>query len=269
MAQVNTTAYYWGAPTASLDWCEPNYVKSVYIAEFWNTLSSLYLSLLAVFGLALSTYYRAETRVALAHVCLFVVGVGSAMFHATLLYWCQLLDELPMIYGSLVFVYCSLDTSQSKNLRKYIIPVLILYGLATTVIMLLNSNRPQLHQIAYAILVGAMVFRSLYIVYFLGPKTKKEQANFTYMFWVSVLVFLSGYAIWVTERKLCVNGSVIPGFQFHSLWHLLTGSGTFAWIQFIYYYRMFIQHKSHSLSVKTFLGLPVVVYSKTESKQLV
>ncbi len=32
---------FWGPRTASVDWCEPNYVHTFWIAEFWNTLSSV------------------------------------------------------------------------------------------------------------------------------------------------------------------------------------------------------------------------------------
>jgi hypothetical protein len=35
--------------------------------------------------------------VQLSYVILGVVGIGSTLFHATLLYSCQLLDELPMV----------------------------------------------------------------------------------------------------------------------------------------------------------------------------
>jgi len=36
-----STVGWWGHPTASIDWCEENYVVSYYIAEFWNTISNL------------------------------------------------------------------------------------------------------------------------------------------------------------------------------------------------------------------------------------
>ena len=30
----------WGPATASLDWCEPSYVWSAYVAEAWSTVSA-------------------------------------------------------------------------------------------------------------------------------------------------------------------------------------------------------------------------------------
>jgi hypothetical protein len=35
------TVGYWGPKTAAVDWCEPNFDTSYYIAEFWNTITSL------------------------------------------------------------------------------------------------------------------------------------------------------------------------------------------------------------------------------------
>ncbi len=32
---------FWGPRTASVDWCEPNYVWSHYVAEWWNTITSV------------------------------------------------------------------------------------------------------------------------------------------------------------------------------------------------------------------------------------
>ena len=43
------------------------------------------------------------------HMCygsLLVVGIGSLLFHMTLRYEMQLLDELPMMWGACVVMYC-------------------------------------------------------------------------------------------------------------------------------------------------------------------
>ncbi|KAF9971068.1 Alkaline ceramidase 3 [Actinomortierella ambigua] len=41
---------YWSPTTSSVDWCENNYVVSYYIAEFWNSFSSLFIIAIAIAG---------------------------------------------------------------------------------------------------------------------------------------------------------------------------------------------------------------------------
>uniref|UniRef100_A0AAX7V1J2 Alkaline ceramidase n=1 Tax=Astatotilapia calliptera TaxID=8154 RepID=A0AAX7V1J2_ASTCA len=95
---------YWGRPTSTLDWCEENYVVSFYIAEFWNTVSNLIMILPPIYG-AIQTFRDGlESRYICSFLGLAAVGVGSWCFHMTLLYEMQLLDELPMIYSTCVFV---------------------------------------------------------------------------------------------------------------------------------------------------------------------
>lgn len=42
---------YWGPPTATIDWCEDNYIHSFYIAEFWNTVSNACIFVPPLYGL--------------------------------------------------------------------------------------------------------------------------------------------------------------------------------------------------------------------------
>jgi|AntRauMFilla1563_2_1112583.scaffolds.fasta_scaffold323578_1 hypothetical protein len=45
---------YWGPITSNYDWCEENYVWTQYIAEFFNTLSSIPVALAGVSFLRLT-----------------------------------------------------------------------------------------------------------------------------------------------------------------------------------------------------------------------
>ena len=95
---------------SNVDFCEANFALLDWVAEAGNTLSSFPMCVAGVYGL-----YRArqclawETRWALAWSLLGLVGVGSALFHATLRHLFQALDELPMLYCNLVFVYLMLE----------------------------------------------------------------------------------------------------------------------------------------------------------------
>jgi len=255
---------FWGVPTASLDWCEVNYAYTPFIAEFWNTITSLWLTVLATFGMYHGLKLKAKKRVHIAYAALGVVGIGSALFHATLLYSCQLLDELPMIYGTLIFLYALLEFEKHTIFDLLFIPLLVSIGVAVTVLMLIHSDSPQLHQVAYAILVFILVFRALYITY-RTHITRVEFTNLQYLLWYSAFVFGVGYLLWLTERKLCRNGSVVPGLQFHSFWHILTGTGTFGFIQFITYY--LLKDRTTDVELKYLLGV-IPYITKRDKKDI-
>jgi len=52
--------------------------------RFWNTLSNVLFLVFGVSGLYMSIKYRFEQRFHLLYIMMMVVGMGSAMFHASL-----------------------------------------------------------------------------------------------------------------------------------------------------------------------------------------
>ena len=96
---------YWDPRTSTLDWCERNYEVSPYIAEFWNTLTNLWMIVPPLYGIWDARRQGHEPRVFACYAALLLIGVGSWMFHMTLIYEMQLLDEIPMIFGSAGLVY--------------------------------------------------------------------------------------------------------------------------------------------------------------------
>lgn len=255
--------HFWGKPTASLDWCEVNYAITPYVAEFWNTVSSLWLVFLAIFGLYVGRNLNIKLPVQLSYWVLGIVGVGSALFHATLLYSCQLLDELPMIYGTLIFLYTIFEFEKRVTVvERLFVPFLAFVGIAITLLMLTHSENTEIHQFAYAGLVFILVFRSIYLTYKVDiPKSEKDIFHFFLVY--SICVFGSGYFFWITERKLCENGYVIPYVQLHSFWHLFTGAGTFGLVQFLTFYRL--RDRTNNVEVKYLLG--VVPYLDKKNKK--
>ncbi|EFA85023.1 alkaline dihydroceramidase [Heterostelium album PN500] len=156
--------YYWGIPDSPIDWCELNYEVSPYICEFYNTISSFAITAFAVYGMYLLVYPYGTTKllqhikivkaldirnkVMVAYVALSTVGVGSAFYHATLLYKHQLFDEFPMIISISCFLYCfftinpvSKADSKYYKLFRFLLPyVLTLYFLvvASTIYVIRN-----------------------------------------------------------------------------------------------------------------------------------
>lgn len=96
-------ADYWAPMTcthysASIDWCESNYTHSSYIVEFYNTLSSLIISFAGIYGLYILQRCNGTVLERVIAVLFILVGLGSAAFHATLRFECQLWDEIPMLW---------------------------------------------------------------------------------------------------------------------------------------------------------------------------
>ncbi|OQR97996.1 alkaline ceramidase 3-like [Thraustotheca clavata] len=212
---------YWGEPTSSVDWCEDNYVWSYYIAEWWNSWSNVPPMMLAVYAMFKSHQVHVETQqpmsIRLAYFVPIVIYAGSFAFHSTLTYVGQMLDELPMMYGTLYFHYITL---RHNPIMKWII---IAFALALTCMMAISRNVPLPFQIAHGTLVTGLLFRGI-----IFNKNHTEVKN-TRLLNLSGILYASATFFWLMDLHFC---STVKSLHFHALWHLLTGVATFVWIQF-------------------------------------
>lgn len=107
-----------GSTPSTIDWCEPNYTTSYYIAEYQNSLSSLAISFGGLMGLYWSIKYGHPRQLIILSILVTVVGLGSALFHGTLLFIPQLLDELPMLWAMSSFFLIYIEISKSLLATK-------------------------------------------------------------------------------------------------------------------------------------------------------
>ncbi|EGC34298.1 hypothetical protein DICPUDRAFT_153506 [Dictyostelium purpureum] len=273
--------YYWGKVTSNIDWCELNYIKSRYIAEFWNSISSFVISLYAIYGIYLNYSKRSTSpyhiqvinqlgfvkRLNIAFFFLFLVGIGSVAFHATLLYENQLFDELPMIYTALIMLYIMVTVGEEKtkngykggclgnSIVRHVLPYfLVAYGTLVTVCLFVITTQPKILQISYGILVFYVVFHSIYLL----NKKKPEglpKSHDGYLYKYSFVSMLTAYVCWLVERFFCNNGTTF-GLELHSCWHILSGLGVFVWTQFLIC--KLLEAKHYSVGIKHFIGIPHV-----------
>ena len=114
------------------------------------------------------------------------------MFHMTLLYEMQLLDELPMVWGSSYMVYClyKVRLSSQNVSSKVVVPPFFspqvrvmpqessrgmavgmgAYAVVTTIVYLANKN-PIFHEVMYGILVFALLGMDMHLNYIQRSKT--------------------------------------------------------------------------------------------------
>eukprot|EP01084_Bolivina_argentea_P138148 243286_1 len=122
--QENINNGYWGLPNSDFDWCEYNYLLTQYIAEPWNSITSLLYVIVAMIGqyyLSLTVpkhIYDNSKDIQFLGWILIAIGCGSTLFHSTLLYKTQLVDELPMYYlvsYASVILFTRYDFKINKN----------------------------------------------------------------------------------------------------------------------------------------------------------
>lgn len=245
---------YWGNRTAAVDWCEPNYTWSFYIAEFFNTVSSLPAAFFALYGLFLTFKYGYGDRFVVMNLMLGLVGVGSAAFHGTLLYTGQILDELPMVYAVLSCLYVILEMeSGTKPIRPYLAPLLTSYAAIFTLVYL---YLPSFFIFFVLSFIGAILFLSYQAsLIYRKPTTLARQKIF-------ILVALGSYIggwlfFWIPEVVFCDR---IQALNFHSWWHVTSTFGAFSLLLFSVFQRELHRGRKPELNYNCFAGVPILPY---------
>lgn len=257
---------YWGEITSSLLWCEDKYRWSKYIAEVrlvqaggvvleslskadsfvaptlleqpLNSFTNIGFIGLALFGARNCVLQNLPLRFTLTNLGIAFVGCGSFAFHATLLYEAQLLDELPMIYTSLVLSYCILEDSRRGEPAKggMWLPVGLVAVAALITAGYLALPNPVLHQVAYAVIQIITTLRVLYLLYSKGsplnasPESRAKCKMIKRSYQFGTIVFLTGFLIWNVDNIFCDSLRLVRArvgtpfsavFQGHAWWHIL------------------------------------------------
>jgi len=229
---------YWEPHTSSIDFCEPNYQHTRYVAELHNSWSSLWLSFLPLVGLLYSNPTR-ELRFVLMYVVLIIVGLGSVALHATIKAFPQSLDEVPMLWMNFLFFFAMLEQDSSRGKPKHPFLPFVL-SLLVVLITVLYYRFQQIYEAflyTYTGLVVIIVLWTAKLVLLDDNKAKASEylGKTTLRKWLWTRAVLSylliGLPLWVLEMKQC--NLLLPyytafgGLSFHTRWHLGAGLGTY------------------------------------------
>ncbi|KAI0070548.1 alkaline phytoceramidase [Panus rudis PR-1116 ss-1] len=243
MTVVNKTAKanFWGPVTATLDWCEANYQFSRYIAETANTWSNLVTVLLALYGVHQVQKASLPPRYLAGYAGFALVGLGSMIFHATLLYEAQLADELPMIY---VATYCCailFDTTPgfvSNGWTIFLGSTFLLFNFLFTWSYAVYRN-PVYHQAIFASIMFTNGLRTAHLLRWSDVSPRIPQAIKTTVakvFGLGAGLFAFGFFIWnldnifcntITQWKHNIGWPAAFILEGHSWWHVFTATGTY------------------------------------------
>ncbi|KAL0340605.1 UNVERIFIED_CONTAM: Alkaline ceramidase [Sesamum radiatum] len=248
---------FWGPVTSTHEWCEPNYVYSSYIAEFFNTISMIPGILLALIGLVNSLRQHVEKRFSVLYISNMILAVGSMLYHATLQQLQQQGDETPMVWEMLLYIYIlySPDWHYQSTMPTF----LFLYGAVFAVAH--SQLRFDIGFKVHYVLLCLLCIPRMYKYYILTEDVSAKRAAKLY-----VVTLLLGTVCWLADRQLCKDisrWSFNP--QGHALWHILMGFNSYFANTFLMYCRA--KQRGWDPKVKHLLGtFPYVKIQKPKSQ---
>ena len=214
----------WGSPTSTVDWCEPNYTHTYYVAETWNTISNLFT---IVMGFLMFMHYRKnkiERRFRTTALTLMLVGIGSAAFHGSLKYYLQLADELPMLALTCSMTYLTLEMSNIRVKHKKLPYFGALICVLVSILHVYLQNA-ELFFVGFALLLSpALVYSGT----MRGTAVVFRASKFAGAFLVA------GYILWQIDRSYC---SKTQKYFLHAWWHVFTALSEIYWLNGMVYLR--------------------------------
>jgi len=230
----------WGYPTSTMDWCEENYYVTYTIAEFWNTLSNVVFIVPPVLTVLRTRRLRIfEHRYILCFLLLALVGTGSVAFHCTLLYQSQLLDELPMVYGTCAMIYCILEVEGAEGAHNLRTAFILIFVSITVSLGYILVKTPTFFLWSYGLLAALLFLLNM-------RGCIKHKGSRTLLAW-SVISYMFGFLLWNIDNEMCYDVRDLrertptflrPMTQLHAWWHFFAGIGTFLCIAFSLHLRL-------------------------------
>ena len=160
--------------------------------------------------------YSHDTVFIVSFVGYVLVGTGSFLFHATLKYPMQLVDELSMIYTTCLMCYATFSYARSPAFSAALAVALVALSLFITLYYHYLQD-PAFHQNAYALLTVVIVVRQVWVMETTlrprwngsgeGGKYNARNKRILGSMWVMIAIglstFLGGFAIWGLDRRYC------------------------------------------------------------------
>ncbi|KAJ3491891.1 hypothetical protein NLG97_g5503 [Lecanicillium saksenae] len=225
----------WSPPNSRANFCEEDYVLTFYLAEFINSLTNI-----AYVYFALQYMYGPGSRGLLKpnldfmSISLFLLGIGSFLFHASLRQTLEFADELSMMLVIWSMLQATLTIRQSPVKTKMISAGLAVIFLSFTAFYL-NSPLIIYQVIAFLTGVAFVILRSLYLFHWMQPALPRAKSReWSNRAIKAILICIVGYGIWNIDLEFCqvlrdIRARIgLPGawlFEFHGWWHILTAIG--------------------------------------------
>lgn len=220
-------------------------------------MSSLLYIVAGVVGVVL--HAKLPIKVQCAFVGVVMVGVGSTLFHGTLKYSMQLLDELPMLFTTLYMISCFCS--------KPISMALLVFGILFAAFYVANQS-PFAFQLVFGVLQNVGL-----AIYFVGVKQSKDM-NLRKIFVASIVFSAIAFCVWNIDNMVChshlrpwKNVSWVASLlELHAWWHVFTCISAYCFVVGLSSLIPEVQELKPRIQFKGILRLPTIVVASSYNR---
>lgn len=223
---------FWGVVDSEFDWCECNYELSPYVAEPFNSITSAAYPAGAAYAwrmhhkLSLSRWHKLMLSVTA------IMGVGSVIFHGTLRYWAQLLDELPL-YAMAILAAAALRQRAQRS--DGVQPLFAGWCLVLASVLIFSGRESALHVFFRGTMTVSFSIAFIYI-FTTGTSAaqevdaKRSTTDGDVLIRYTIMSFACAVVCWIADivgcRELQALPFGLPYPQLHAFgWHFGTCFG--------------------------------------------
>lgn len=219
--------------SSGIKWCESEYVHDKNIIEYWNTLTSIFMAEIGLYGLLLE-----DSSSNKYYVILIFIGLSSAYFHATLSLMGQYLDELGISLMIMLGIYKLYKFKLKNDLINF--KLVMAFGFTQLLIQFTYSTMNRFFLFLYAILF----INKFHVLLFIENTRIKNYAM------ASLILFTISVVCWICDFVLCDD---IP-INFHAIWHILIGITSYVLIKTFSIYTQYLNSKESKETTNREIG---------------
>mmetsp|Transcript_23797 Transcript_23797/g.33312 ORF Transcript_23797/g.33312 Transcript_23797/m.33312 type:complete len:284 (+) Transcript_23797:179-1030(+) len=215
---------YWGPQDSSIDFCEESYAVTPYVAEFWNSISSLMYVYFGLYGVQKSVELGCRWVYPTMFATLALIGCGSTIFHGTMKWWGELWDELPMLLLGLLYLVALAEIHPvSSGTTGWYFYISVAAMLAGVVVAYMQFKVYEIFLHSFTVLIATAIIISL----------TSQSKHFKMKLLMYLMLAELGLArlFWALDHELCGSAGLIP--YFHVIWHVLSCFAAYHYILYL------------------------------------
>jgi len=203
-----------------------------------------------------------ERRYQIVYLGLLTVGVGSWMFHMTLKYEMQLLDELPMVWGGCVALYEMHQIQRSKkdgHDKLFGLFLFLSFGIGFPIVYL-RWRYPVILFVSYGSLIANIAWMDLKLIF------SQRNRDGTKVYFIGLTMQLIGVILWTIDNLYCsklqvlrttLYAPLVPFTQLHGWWHIFAGYSSYLHIIFCLHHRQIFLMEKSTLTFQPWIGITI------------